>query len=285
MSYSTNGAASADFPRLGRSYKNCFAFRLATTSFVYPADYTVNVQLLAPCLDEIELLLFESEPQQPLDYAETIATLYPIVAATPVGFNVHLPLDIALGATDPGIRRQGVAGVCRVLDCTRVLQPSTYTLHLDYGLTDSPRERRGWRKRLEASLREILKSGIAPRSISIENLDYPLEWVQPLIQEFDLSVCLDVGHLLRYGYHLKDTFARFADRITIIHLHGVDTHGRDHIGLNFLSAYQLAGVRSLLLHFSGVVSLEVFDFNHLEASLNVLSALLPHSGGVLPSGE
>ncbi len=285
MSYSTNRATSADFPCLARSYKNCFAFRLATTSFVYPADYTVNVQLLAPYLDEIELLLFESEPQPPLDYAETIAALYPIVAATPVGFNVHLPLDIALGAADPVIRQRSVTGVCRVLDCARVLQPSTFTLHLDYGLTDSPRTRRTWHKRLEASLREILKSGIAPRSISIENLDYPLEWVQPLIQEFDLSVCLDVGHLLRYGYHLENAFARFADRITIMHLHGVDAHGRDHIGLNNLSTYQLACIRALLHQFRGVVSLEVFNFKHLEASLSLLSAHLPHSGGVLLSGE
>ena len=37
-----------------------FTFSLACPSFVYPADYVDNVRHLAPFVDEIELLFFDS---------------------------------------------------------------------------------------------------------------------------------------------------------------------------------------------------------------------------------
>ena len=40
-------------------YKGRYPFRLAATSFVYPADYDVNVARLGRFVDEIELLFFE----------------------------------------------------------------------------------------------------------------------------------------------------------------------------------------------------------------------------------
>ena len=43
------------------SLKRRFPFRLATTSFIHPAGYTVNVRRLAPLVDEIELLFLERD--------------------------------------------------------------------------------------------------------------------------------------------------------------------------------------------------------------------------------
>ena len=37
-----------------------YPFKIGTTSYIYPAGYVDNVKILAPCLDEIELLLLES---------------------------------------------------------------------------------------------------------------------------------------------------------------------------------------------------------------------------------
>ena len=48
------------YPVLENSYKGQYPFRLGTTSFIYPAGYADNVTLIGPCVDEIELLFFES---------------------------------------------------------------------------------------------------------------------------------------------------------------------------------------------------------------------------------
>ena len=49
-------------PALPKSYKSMFPFKIGTTSFIYPDNYVRNVNMLAPYLDEIELILFENTP-------------------------------------------------------------------------------------------------------------------------------------------------------------------------------------------------------------------------------
>lgn len=51
------------YPTLEKSHKGTFPFRLGTTSFIYPDNYETNVRLLAPYLDEIELLFLEGDPE------------------------------------------------------------------------------------------------------------------------------------------------------------------------------------------------------------------------------
>ena len=50
------------YPPLPKSYKGMFPFKIGTTSFIYPDNYVQNVNMLAPYLDEIELIFFESIP-------------------------------------------------------------------------------------------------------------------------------------------------------------------------------------------------------------------------------
>jgi hypothetical protein len=54
-----------------------------------------------------------------------------------------------------------------------------------------------------------------------------------------------------------------------MHLHGVDNH-RDHLSLDRLPVADATTVLDLLKMFEGVVSLEVFSFDHLKASLDFL---------------
>ena len=39
------------------------SFRLGVPSYVYPADILPNVKALAPFVDDVELVLFESSPE------------------------------------------------------------------------------------------------------------------------------------------------------------------------------------------------------------------------------
>ncbi|MFW6236790.1 MAG: hypothetical protein ACOC3F_00200, partial [Desulfosudaceae bacterium] len=44
------------------AYKNRYPFALSCPSFIFPAGYSENVRRLGSCVDEIELLFFESRP-------------------------------------------------------------------------------------------------------------------------------------------------------------------------------------------------------------------------------
>ena len=258
-------------PLLPKSYKHFYPFRLATTSFIYPNDYVPNVRLLGSFVDEIELLLFESEA---LPSEHTVRELVSLSREQAVGYNVHLPLNVSIGHGNPHQRERAVETLLRVFDRVAPLSPSTLTLHVPWENPSLlPEVRDPWKEAVHCSLSELTAAIGDPARISIETLDYPLEWMADVIEALGLAVCMDFGHLLRRGRDPDLFFRSFASRISIIHLHGVE-NGRDHLSLTHLPQSADETVRRLLGGFKGVVSLEVFSFGALDASLGWLEARL-----------
>ena len=254
------------YPTLPKSYKDRFPFKIGTTSFIYPANYIQNVKLLAPYLDEIELILFESSPNSRPAHDE-IKALFTLANEYDISYNVHLPLDISLGATDGSIRHFAIETIKQLMDLTAPLSPSTFTLHLVYDETDRETETvKNWQNRTYNCMNQLISFGIKGEKISIETLNYPLEWIEHILVDFNLSVCLDLGHLILYGLEMNDVFGRYKSKTSIIHLHGADEH-RDHEALDFLSKSNLRTIHNILKKFTGVVSIEVFSYKHLETSL------------------
>ena len=196
-----------------------------------------------------------------------IRELARLADAESITYNVHLPSDIYLGHTDPTERRRSAHAVQTVVDRCETLAPSTFTLHLNRN-PDLPEAR--WQEYLTDALKTVLSSGMDSRQISVETLDYPLAQVAPVIAALDLSVCMDMGHLLVHGVDLASFYAAWQQRITIIHLHGVD-HARDHLPLDHLSGRQMDKVLEILRDVAGVVSLEVYSQPALNASLAYLT--------------
>ncbi|MEW6328335.1 MAG: cobamide remodeling phosphodiesterase CbiR [Thermodesulfobacteriota bacterium] len=313
---------------LFKSYRGIFPFRLATTSFIYPDRILPNAMRLAPYLDEMELILFESKS---LPDREEISELSALQDKQGLSYNVHLPLDIFLGHPSDKAREEGITAVQEVISLTKRLTPSTYTLHFNYdetpirlrrtknnennppsppfskggGMLDSPLEKgesqspplgkdvapsippleKGdtggfsgkknlslWQKHVAESTEDILKTGVKPSLISVETLNYPLTWVEGIINDLGLSVCLDLGHLLLHGEDLSYYLNKYLEKTPIIHLHGV-YQGRDHLGLDILDEDALLDWMHLLKGYTGTVSIEVFSFQHLQSSLEVLERL------------
>jgi hypothetical protein len=254
---------------LNKSYKNKYPFKLATTSFIYPDGYRANVKLLAPFIDEIELLLFESTATS-LPAHDTIRTLAGFAKLFDISYNVHLPVDIYLGHASTLIRKKGVDILREVLDRVAPLTPSTHTLHLTHDIQnfDSVSVRR-WQDRLVESLTQLLAGGVDSRTISVETLTYPFEWVGGLIRDFNFSVCIDIGHLLLKGFDLASTADKYLARTPIIHLHGIDKK-KDHQPLDALAPEMISPIMDILSRFHGVVSIEVFSYSHLKSSLDYL---------------
>jgi len=84
---------------------------------------------------------------------------------------------------------------------------------------------------------------------------------------------VDVGHVIRFGFDLRETLNLFARRIAIFHLHGV-TGTQDHRALNHLPTEFRKMVTTALNDFRGSVSLEVFSYQDLMDSLDCFSEMM-----------
>jgi len=248
-----------------------FPFRLATTSYIYPDQIIPNVTLLAPFFDEIELVLFESGGQDNLPNEEQIKHLKNRCIHHGVGFNVHLPIDIFLGDKNEEVRSKGISVVKKVIERTRCLNPSVYTLHLELRDRNGQEERdvEIWRKHTIQSVEELSQLGIEPGRISIETLGYPFEWIEGIVKDFGFSICLDIGHILIHGHDLRSYLEKYFLEASIIHLHGFQ-NAIDHLGIDRLPKSALETILSHLSDYHGIVSIEVFSIDDLKRSLILL---------------
>jgi sugar phosphate isomerase/epimerase len=259
------------YPLLQKCYKRMFPFNLSTTSYIYPDMIIPNVTLLAPFLDEIELVLFESEAENNLPDEEQIHALKDLSFQYGVNFNVHLPIDIFLGDEKEEVRLKGISIIRKIMERTLCLNPSVYILHFDLRNSNGQEETdiQSWRKRILRSAEEIMEWGIESRRISIETLSYPFEWIEDIITGFGFSTCLDIGHMLIYGQDLRGYLEKYLPQTSIIHLHGIE-NGVDHLGIDRLNGKIVDLILSKLQNFTGILSVEVFSFGDLKNSLEVL---------------
>ena len=271
------------FRTLPRSYKKHYPFRIGTTSFIYPAGYTENLARLGPYVDEIEILMFESHPDS-RPTRQLVREIGAQAEELSLTYNIHLPTDLDLTHPDPSRRRSACRILREFIAILLPLAPSVYVLHLPPpdGIRTAEHLHR-WHSIAAESLRDILSAGIPGRCLALENLFFPYDQLDPLIEAFDLSVCLDTGHLALQAGDLEAFLQKYGTRIAIGHLHGLDD-GQDHRALGGLPDHYVALLKNWLQGFHGSVSLEVFAFEPLLESLTYLEHLMASGGESIPSG-
>jgi sugar phosphate isomerase/epimerase len=255
------------------------SFKLGTTSFIFPDHIIPNIKKLGPCFDEIELLVFESQPTEVLPSKSDIKDLLYLSQDLDLTYNIHLPTDVSLTHESPAKRQKARDTILAVIDLFTPLNPSTHTLHLDMppdvkNKIENQKNLKNWKEKTRQSLGTLISEISNPDIISIETLDYPFFCLETLVEEFKVSVCIDAGHQIRYGYNLLETFEKHQFRTPIIHLHGVafsEQNIKDHTALDKLPKKYFRQVQTILENFTGVVSLEVFNLENLNRSLTVLS--------------
>jgi sugar phosphate isomerase/epimerase len=260
------------YPTLTKSYKGRYPFKICTTSFIYPDHYIPNVKMLGPYLDEIELLFFESRYAGALPAGSVITDLDRLAAEFDLSYNAHLPTDVSISAPDPAGQKEAVATMIRAIELVQPLDPSALILHVPYdGESFNEHDKINWQDRVYQNLVKILSAVENNKIIAIETLDYPMELLEEIIIELDLSICLDLGHLMVYDYDVLEVFNKFAFKTSTLHVHGVE-NSSDHMTLEKLSDNVFESVRQVLNQFTGVVSLEVFSFENLDSSLKYLES-------------
>jgi len=257
--------------------KAVFPFRLGTTSYIIPDDILPNIRYLAGKVDDVQLILFESDAISNLPPPAVIRELATIGRGENLTYTVHFPLDVWLGATDEDERLQSVDKCRRIIDLCHRLEVRTYALHLAPADPDDRSEvpaadMPGWQKACGRSLETLCTELESPRQLCVETLAYRFDVVDELLATYDLGVCLDIGHLLLGGRDIEAHLEKYSDRLHLMHIHGV-RDGRDHHSLRHLDeALLAAAVRQMsdTAITPRVMTVEVFSETDFLESMEVL---------------
>ena len=248
---------------------NRLSFALGCTSYVIPADIVTNVRALAPFVDDVELILFESPVASNMLADKDMHSLRELANEYGITYTVHLPTEHRAGVADPCERQRYVASARRVIEICAPLEPRAWIAHLEGVSHDTSRsERESWISRCGESLQAIIKAVSHPKLLAVENLGYPWQWHKKLAVCSGAGLCCDVGHL--WLYFPEDWQTQLKDMLphtSVIHLHGMAA-GRDHISLR---QTHLEDVRAFLeclwrFKYAGIVTLEVFTENDFAES-------------------
>lgn len=249
------------------TFKNRHPWRLGATSCVLPADIMANVRALAPLVDDVQLLFFESAAKSLLPQPLNVQVLRDLAEEHGLSYTVHLPADLALGAASRAARQEGIGEILRLKAQLAPLSPRSFDLHL---LRERDLPAAAWLDNLAASLQELAAAlGEEKRLVAVENIEYPYALVAPLVVEYGFSVCLDLGHLVHYGHDLEEGLG-LLDRALHLHYHGV-RDGRDHQALIDAEQARMLGTRLAEAGYDGVVTLEMYSLEKLKGSLALLA--------------
>ena len=229
--------------------KNNLPFRLGTTSYIWPDDILPNVVQLAPLVDDVELVLFESDEYGSNLPGEAVITeLRRLAQAHGLTYTVHLPLDLRLvgdplQGSDADLRHPSLEKARRVIERTRSLDPFAYVVHLDgraiqntppppgpplarrratgEGESDAAMLAR-WQSQAARSLEQVANWAGDAQRVCVENLEnYDPAAFAPVLEAVPASRCVDVGHFWRLRLDPLPHLRQWQARTRVVHLHGV----------------------------------------------------------------
>jgi sugar phosphate isomerase/epimerase len=166
-------------------------------------------------------------------------------------YTTHLPLWSVEPSTPlTPVRKGSVEAVVATIQATRPIEPEAYVLHATgalaaefYNMKISEMARalilRQFQNGARESIRTILaETGLPSRRLAIETIEFPLDLTLELVEEFDLSVCLDTGHVLAGfpgWFDFFEVVEKLLPRLAEVHLHdckkmpeGMRGYGEDH---------------------------------------------------------
>lgn len=229
----------------------------------------------------------------------TVERLADLREETGITYTVHLPLwSVELSTPLAAVREGSVRATIDTVHATLPLAPEVYVLHATGALAAEFYQMRlpdlakrfllqqfqsGARTSIETILAE---TGIPSRVLAIETIEFPFDLTMALAEELDLSICLDVGHVL-VGFSgpvsLFEALERCLPRLAEIHLHdgpwqGPDRkigYGKDHqpLGAGDLDVGRLLD-RLAEAGFSGPIIFEL-TLDQALASMEVIRKVRP----------
>lgn len=247
-------------------------FRIGTTSYIYPDNVIPNVHKLKDKISDIELILFETSDENSILSQKDLKELINIGKEKNLTYTVHLPLKTGLGSGTENKRKWSINNIISLINYFAVLNPHSYVLHLELSAR-AEKNIKMWQNRVNNSVKRVLKKiKIASTKIVVENLDYPFSYVEDVVAGNNLSICIDIGHLITAGVSVEKHLDRHLNKTRVIHFHGVDK-GKDHVSLKYLDKNFIKSIVRRLRNsnYRGVFTLEIFSQSDFEESLSILN--------------
>ncbi len=253
---------------------------------VFGENLLENAHLLAGMVDHIEIVLFYTPTLHNFPSVSEVKALKEIGAGEGVSFSVHLPASLEIASRNLKKRMKSVQMVIDLINFMGALNPMYHILHIPFSpptLTFAPGryftiEHRGkfidWTQRAAESLETIQSRIERNNKILVENINYSPIFLESFWKLGLCGFCLDMGHLMLGQESVSGVAKQFMSAIREIHLHGVTGH-EEHLSLAVLSKSRVSKWVKLLVDasYEGVVNLEVFSKEDLEASISMLIGL------------
>jgi sugar phosphate isomerase/epimerase len=231
-------------------------------------------------------------------YSPTSVEKLAALKADGLAYTLHLPLWSVEPSTPLApVRKGSVEAVVQTILATRPIEPEVYVLHATgalaaefYNMKISEMARRLILRQFQDGARESIKSileqtNLPSRRLAIETIEFPLDLTLELAEEFDLSVCLDTGHVLAGfpgWFDFFEVVEKLLPRLAEVHLHdcrkmpqGVRGYGEDHqpLGHGDLELGRFLD-RLVAANFAGPLVFELKVDEALE-SLKVVKSVRP----------
>jgi len=266
------------------NYKNVFPFKLGTTSYILHKknnNLLSNVTYLKDYFEVIQLLFFGKEYLDEVMSHNTLQQLHEIGQKSAVSYIIHLPLDLKL--LDPRGRKvvESLNVTEKIIRETKFLDVYKYILHIDGCINLAYQTALNSRQtyfRFDSVLKDLAKRLENNTSkIAIENTDYDLTFYSDIIKKYGYSICMDIGHILRFNFDLEQFIKAFYNRIAVIHLHGCKNN-KDHMSLKVIDTGMLTEIAQYVQNYNHALIIEVFNKRDLKDSLKRLADILKGGG-------
>lgn len=228
-------------------------WKIAAPSFIWPGTVGQNCFALEALVQEVGLAFFET--QSCLDYTEK--DLPHELKDLDLDYHVHLPLDLPWEKGMDILSRQ----VRDLLAKVDFLSPRGYVLHPPFSeqqLCDFVKIWQSW--------------GLDPKILFLENVEnQDLSTIWGIIEAHNLSLCLDLGHMLVYKQQKILNYEQVWERTRLLHIYA-PIGGHKHHSLAKLDKsgqkileYMLKNIRQ-----DCTVLLEVFSPHAFQESMQTL---------------
>ncbi len=262
-------------------------FNIGTTSFIKKLGWADNIEYLKDKVDHIMLLFLENEGSCALPNIQELQRIKEITNQYSIPLSVHLPHYIHLGSLSETQRVKSIDTVKSMIDFVQFnkLDIEYFVLHPDIYTKSTQPVKQQSQENMYRSMKEIVTYLPTSRKIALETLYFDFDLLKEIITELNLSVIVDTGQNIRYGFDYIKYIKNYFPYIVDIHLHGFDGIS-DHHSLKCFDKLDLKKLFTLLrqLKYDKNLLIEVHSEEKLKESLTVLKdigIILPNDSGSL----
>ncbi len=236
--------------------------RFGGTSWVVHDGFAGNLRELSRDVDDMQLVLFDNAYGSNIPSKDEVRALAELKLELGMSCTVHFAENVCM-SLDASERRRCEDSCLRIMELFDCLNPYAYVLHLcgeRYGTVPSADMER-WRELTAGSAGRIAGAAHDRKLICAETLDFNFGYLWPVIAETGISACIDVGHLVMYGYPVEELLTKYLSATRVLHIHGVKPDGVDHSAMTYFDKGLLSRVLKILASDGGerIMTIEVFE--------------------------